>query len=117
MEGGAPQDGRAAEEREAPAIGQGAVSRPGAQRPGPGLHRRDTARRAMTGLEHFAEAERIVLGERCDYGCPHGGCAHEMAYLARAQVHALLALTAATALPGQHPGDWEREIWSFGPET
>jgi hypothetical protein len=71
----------------------------------------------MTGPEHFAEAERIVLGERCDYGCPHGGCAHEMAYLARAQVHALLALTAATALPGQHPGDWEREIWSFGPET
>jgi hypothetical protein len=71
----------------------------------------------MTGPEHFAEAERSVLGERCDYGCPHGGCAHEMAYLARAQVHALLALTAATALPGQHPGDWEREIWSFGPET
>ncbi len=71
----------------------------------------------MTGAEHFAEAERIVLGERCDYGCPHTGCTHEMAYLARAQVHATLALVAATALPGQHPGDWEREIWSFGPET
>ena len=40
-----------------------------------------------------------------------------MAYLARAQVHAALALAAATALPGQHPGDWQREIWAFGLET
>ncbi len=70
----------------------------------------------MTGPEHYGEAQRIVLGERCDYGCPHAGCAHEMAYLARAQVHATPALTAATALPGEHPGDWQREIWAFGPE-
>ena len=44
----------------------------------------------------------------CDYGCPHSGCQHEMRQLARAQVHATLALAAATALPGEHPGDWQR---------
>jgi hypothetical protein len=49
----------------------------------------------MTGPENFREAVAILTGEPCDYGCPHAGCAHEAAYLARAQVHALLALTAA----------------------
>ena len=49
----------------------------------------------MTGLEHWREAVAILTGESCDYGCPHTGCAHEAAYLARAQVHATLALTAA----------------------
>jgi hypothetical protein len=70
----------------------------------------------MTGPEHFSEAQQL-LAQGCDYGCPHAGCAHEMAYLARAQVHAALALVAATALPGEHPGDWQREIWAFGLET
>ena len=70
----------------------------------------------MTGPEHFSEAQQL-LAQGCDYGCPHAGCAHEMAYLARAQVHATLALAAATALPGEHPGDWQREIWAFGLET
>ena len=49
----------------------------------------------MTGPENYREAVAILTGESCDYGCPHTGCAHEAAYLARAQVHALLALTAA----------------------
>lgn len=56
----------------------------------------------MTGPEHWKEADQIVTSDRCDYGCPHTGCYHEMAYLARAQVHATLALAAATY-------DWNRE--------
>ncbi len=50
----------------------------------------------MTGPEHWHEAE-LILENTCDYGCPHAGCAHEKAYLARAQAHATLALTAAVA--------------------
>jgi len=50
----------------------------------------------MTGPNNFREAVLITEDSRCDYGCPHTGCPHEMAYLARAQVHAVLALTAAT---------------------
>jgi hypothetical protein len=66
----------------------------------------------MTGPEHFAEAERIVLGERCDYGCPHTGCAHEMAYLARAQIHILAALTeavvASAVMRPEDRDEWDR---------
>jgi hypothetical protein len=50
----------------------------------------------MTGPEHFREAE-LLLGSGCEYMCPHSGCEHEAAQLARAQVHATLALAAATA--------------------
>ena len=50
----------------------------------------------MTGSNNYREATVIVEDARCDYGCPHSGCQHEMAYLARAQVHATLALTAVT---------------------
>jgi hypothetical protein len=49
----------------------------------------------MTGPEHWAEADLILSGDPCEYGCPHGGCQHEMRMIARAQVHATLALTAA----------------------
>jgi hypothetical protein len=49
----------------------------------------------MRGREHYREADAIVTGERCD-GCGHEGCPQEMARLARAQVHATLALAAAT---------------------
>jgi hypothetical protein len=49
----------------------------------------------VTGPENYREAATILTGESYDYGCPHTGCAHEAAYLARAKVHALLALTAA----------------------
>jgi hypothetical protein len=69
----------------------------------------------MTGPEHWSEAEQILSGESCEYGCPHSGCQHELRLIARAQVHATLALAAATALPGEHPGDWQREIRAFGP--
>jgi hypothetical protein len=51
----------------------------------------------MTGPDHWREAE-LLLEDSCDYGCPHTGCDHEMARLARAQVHATLTLAAATAL-------------------
>ena len=69
----------------------------------------------MTGPEHWREADLILTSDPCSYGCPHTGCPHEMAMIGRAIGHGLLALAAATALPGQHPGDWEREIWAFGP--
>jgi hypothetical protein len=49
----------------------------------------------VTGPENYREAVAILTGESCDYGCPHTGCVHESAYLARAQVHATLALAAA----------------------
>jgi hypothetical protein len=51
----------------------------------------------MNGPSHWAEADLILTGDPCEYGCPHGGCAHEMRMIARAQVHATLALAAATA--------------------
>jgi hypothetical protein len=49
----------------------------------------------VTGPGNYSEAVTILNDGGCDYGCPHTGCAHEMAYLARAQVHATLALAAA----------------------
>ncbi len=71
----------------------------------------------MTGPEHWSEAELLLNQDACEYGCPHSGCPHEMRLIARAQVHATLALAAATALPGEHAGDWQREIWAFGTEA
>jgi hypothetical protein len=66
----------------------------------------------MTGPQHWAEADLIVTGERCDYGCPHAGCEHEMAYLARAQVHATLALAhayvAGAVMRPQDRDEWDR---------
>jgi hypothetical protein len=66
----------------------------------------------MTGPQHWEEADLIVTGERCDYGCPHAGCEHEMSYLARAQVHAILALAAALACArlGEMPAQ-DAEVW------
>jgi hypothetical protein len=52
----------------------------------------------MTGPEHYEEAERCLLGDSCEYGCPHSGCEHEMRLIARAQAHATLALAAAFGL-------------------
>ena len=48
----------------------------------------------MTGPEHWQEADLMLSGESCGYGCPHSGCEHEMSFIARAQVHATLALAA-----------------------
>lgn len=49
----------------------------------------------MTGQQHWEEADLILSGDPCEYGCPHSGCAHEMSLIARAQVHAALALAEA----------------------
>jgi hypothetical protein len=48
----------------------------------------------MTGPEHWSEAELLLKEDSCEYGCPHSGCPHEMRLMARAQVHATLALGA-----------------------
>jgi hypothetical protein len=54
----------------------------------------------VNGPQHWREADLILTGDAdpCSYGCPHNGCPHEMAMLARAQVHATLALADMTAL-------------------
>jgi len=49
----------------------------------------------MNGPRHWAEADLILSGDPCEYGCPHAGCPHEMRMIARAQVHATLALAVA----------------------
>jgi hypothetical protein len=56
----------------------------------------------VNGPQHWEEGDRILVGDADprSYGCPHTGCPHEMAMIARAQVHATLALAAATALGG-----------------
>lgn len=64
----------------------------------------------MTGPEHFREAEKHI-----QHAADHGTTApdHERAHLAYAQVHATLALAAATAL-GAHPdglAQAERAAW------
>ena len=57
----------------------------------------------MTPAENYREGQ-LLLEDSCDHGCPHTGCAHEMARLARAQVHATLALAAVIAKgTGQGP--------------
>jgi hypothetical protein len=66
----------------------------------------------MTGPEHFREAEAELMPDGgCEYACPHTGCVHEIAHLARAQVHATLALAAATALGSQHMGAYDSDAW------
>jgi hypothetical protein len=54
----------------------------------------------MNGPQHWEEADLILSSDPCEYGCPHAGCPHEMRMIARAQVHATLALAAATAFGG-----------------
>jgi hypothetical protein len=51
----------------------------------------------VTGPWHYREATLLLMDDSggCAYGCPHSGCAHEIASMARAQVHATLALVAA----------------------
>lgn len=71
----------------------------------------------MTGPDNYREATVIVEDARCDYGCPHAGCPHEMAYLARAQVHATLALTAATLVrSGLTPADRHEWMKAIDPD-
>jgi hypothetical protein len=67
----------------------------------------------MDGPQNYREAA-LLLENGCDYGCPHAGCAHEMAYLARAQVHATLAQTAAVIaaaiISPAHRHEWMKAI-------
>jgi hypothetical protein len=49
----------------------------------------------VNGPANYREATAITEDARCDYGCPHTGCTHEMAYLLRALVHSVQALTVA----------------------
>ncbi len=74
----------------------------------------------MTGPEHWHEAD-LLTGDSdpCSYGCPHTGCEHEMATLARAQVHATLALAAAVAAGTAHrisPADRHEWLKATDPE-
>jgi hypothetical protein len=68
----------------------------------------------MTGPEHWREADQILLGDSdpCSYGCPHSGCVHEMAMIARAQVHATLALAeahvAGAVMRPEDRDEWDR---------
>lgn len=66
----------------------------------------------MTGPGHYAEAQKLLNMDACE--CPHTGCVHEMRLIARAQVHATLAHTAATLAHMMHTADaWspERVEW------
>jgi len=56
----------------------------------------------VNGPANYAEADLILTGDPCEYGCPHSGCAHELRMLARALVHAVQALTAAVIAAGAH---------------
>jgi hypothetical protein len=52
----------------------------------------------VNGPSHWSEADKILtVDDRCEYGCPHSGCVHEMAMIGRAIAHGLLAVAAATA--------------------
>ena len=67
----------------------------------------------MTGPGHWEEAELLLNESSCEYGCPHSGCPHEMRLIARAQVHATLALAAAVAcgrlgeMPARDADAWQ----------
>jgi hypothetical protein len=68
----------------------------------------------MTGPEHYAAAEQLLAGVTPDATHPDGSQvirADEPETIAAAQVHATLALAAATAL---HPGrQGERQSWLY----
>lgn len=49
----------------------------------------------MNGPDNFSEANDILVGDPCSYGCPHSGCEHEMAMIGRAIAHAIQGLAAA----------------------
>ncbi|MEU7863869.1 hypothetical protein [Nonomuraea sp. NPDC049141] len=63
----------------------------------------------MTGPEHYAEAERLI--DRATHEGGHCDPRHGNGIIAAAQVHATLALAAATALNdaeiGNRPCEWQ----------
>lgn len=62
----------------------------------------------MTGPEHYREAERLLAESRAELRPNDEGHCEADRTIAEAQVHALLALTAATAMQapvdGSEPG-------------
>jgi hypothetical protein len=66
----------------------------------------------MNGPQHWEEADRILSGDPCEYGCPHSGCEHEMRQLARALAHGALALTeavvAGATMRPEDRDEWDR---------
>jgi hypothetical protein len=58
----------------------------------------------MTGPEHYREAEQLLRSD------PEAGTAVVERRIARAQVHAILALAAATAIGAEGPdaGPWHQ---------
>jgi hypothetical protein len=56
----------------------------------------------MNGPQNWVEADMILDGDRCSYGCPHAGCVHEMAMLVAGLVRSTQALTAAVIATGAH---------------
>jgi hypothetical protein len=62
----------------------------------------------VNGPEHYEAAEDL-LGQGCEYGCP--GCEHETRTIARAQVHATLALAAVSGVNSaskDERAEWQR---------
>lgn len=73
----------------------------------------------MNGPDNFREAGDILLSDRCSYGCPHTGCAHEMAAIGRAIAHAIQGLTAAVIATGAgrlNPDDRHEWLAAIDPE-
>lgn len=62
----------------------------------------------MTGPEHYREAERLM--DLAETVINQGGDAGKL--LPAAQIHAILALTAATALPPGPPDSASRSYWT-----
>jgi cytochrome c1 len=75
---------------------------------------------SFSGPQHWREADLILTGDAdpCSYGCPHTGCPHEMAMIARAIAHGLLALSA-TQVDGaavMRPADRHEWLKATDPE-
>lgn len=71
-----------------------------------------------TGPEHYAAAEQLLADVRKAQASMIGkpSAEHIAQFLAQAQVHATLALTAATALGGEQPVD-DYDQWRIAAAT
>jgi hypothetical protein len=68
---------------------------------------------AVTGPEHYRKATQLMQQasrERCELGCKIEYCEHLTPMYSAANVHATLALAAATATQASHidDKDWDR---------
>ena len=66
----------------------------------------------MTGPEHWREADLILTGDAdpCSYGCPHNGCPHEMAMIARAGACHARARRGGRGWPGRDAPGGPRRV-------